>query len=196
MVFTRVFNCCETTPLKCALVFHTRVRVLWNNSPDMCPCFSHACPSAVKQLFWYVPLCFTRLSVCCETTPLICSLVFHTRVRVLWNNSPDMCPWVSDACSSAIKQIQGVVGVVVSVRAGNDIKPLAPAHYLVEAQRRQVGTCQVGVVSPPSLSLSDWLCLLSLLLILAPSPHRLTPASSPGSSFGEWERRKKAWGWD
>ena len=169
MVFTRVFMCCETSPLN----FHTRVRVLWNNSPDMCPCFSQACRSAVKQLPWYVPLCFTRLSVCCETTPLICSLVFHTRVRVLWKNSPDICPCVSHACSSAVKQIQGVVGVVVSTRAYSSPVASASARgvtsnharprtsYSVEAQRTQVGTSQVEAVTAPSLSLGDWLCLFS-----------------------------------
>ena len=69
LCFTRLFECCETTSLICALVFHTPVGVLWNNSPDMCPCVSHACPSAVKQLPWHVPLCFTRLFECCEANP-------------------------------------------------------------------------------------------------------------------------------
>ena len=71
----------------------------------MCPCFSHACPSAVKQLPWYVPLFFTRVSECCETTLLICAPVFHTPVRVLWNNSTYMFPCVSHACPSAVKQL-------------------------------------------------------------------------------------------
>lgn len=77
-----------------------------------------------------------------------------------------MCPCVSHACSSAVKQIQGVVGVVVSARAhsspvvsasarGVTSNHARPAHYLVEAQRRQVGTSQVEAVNPPSLSLGD-----------------------------------------
>ena len=35
----------------------------------MCPCFSHACPSAVKQLPWYVALSFRRLFECYKANP-------------------------------------------------------------------------------------------------------------------------------
>ena len=69
LFFTRVFECSKTTPLICAHVFHTLVGVLWNNSPCMCPCFSHACPRTGKQLSLYVPLFFTRVVECCEATP-------------------------------------------------------------------------------------------------------------------------------